>query len=90
MLMTHVGSLSYNIHVRFIGCSEQTLARRRVWPIAGGDLDSKCCWTGCCRVAIRVLPDEQRDGRKLCVRCARWCGVLCVGRLHASTEKRMA
>jgi hypothetical protein len=50
-----IAHTSYNIHVRFIGCSEQTVARRSVWPCAGCDIDSERCWAGCCGLAICVF-----------------------------------
>jgi hypothetical protein len=48
---------SYNIHVRFIVCSEQTIAWRGVWPGPGGDSNPERCWTDCCGLAICVLTD---------------------------------
>jgi hypothetical protein len=50
-------ALSYNIHVHFIGRSEQTVARRGEWPWAGGDINSERCWTCCRGLVICVLPD---------------------------------
>jgi MFS family permease len=57
LLMVHVGSLRCSVHVHFICRAQQTVARRRVWPFAGGVRDSECCRTGYCGPAICVLPD---------------------------------
>jgi hypothetical protein len=53
----HVGSLSYCVLIHFICCSQQTVARRGEWSFAGGDFNSERCWTGCCGLAVCVLPD---------------------------------
>ena len=47
----------YNVHLRFICYSQQTIARCGEWPHAGGDFHSECCWTSCCRLTICILPD---------------------------------
>jgi hypothetical protein len=52
-----LGTLSYNVHVHFVGRAEQTVTRRSEWPWAGGDIHSELYWTRRRWLAICVLPD---------------------------------
>jgi hypothetical protein len=57
VLMLRVGSQSHYVLIHFICRSQQTVARCSEWPGGGGDVDSERHWTGCCGLAICVLPD---------------------------------
>jgi hypothetical protein len=76
------GSISCDIYVHFFCCPKPAVSWRHKWNSADDDCDSARDWTGCCRVAVRILTGEQHLGRELCIcrrgrHCVDWAAHRC-------------